>query len=322
MEVVCAERLWSRSIANHSLRYTTLLSDGDSKAFAAVKALDVYGPDVSIDKEDCVNHVSKRMGTALRNIVRTSRAQKNTISGKGKLTQEKIAKIQNYYGRAIKDHVSDVPLLKKRIMAILLHLSSTDKTSKHMHCPPGELSWCFWQRATAQLKNPGPHREHDTLPPEIGKQVAPIFLRLSDDALSKCCARNKTQNPNESLHNVVWKLCPKTIFVGRRTLETAVALAACQFSMGSTFKSILWKTLGLVPGSNLEREAAARSAERLKKAEKAVDTIAKNRRKQLKYKKQSKEQKRNHKRENNTPLKRLIVRRDKIYQIKKELDFF
>ena len=76
MEVVCAERLWSRSIANHSLRYTTLLSDGDSKAFAAVKALDVYGPDVSIDKEDCVNHVSKRMGTALRNIVATSRAQK------------------------------------------------------------------------------------------------------------------------------------------------------------------------------------------------------------------------------------------------------
>ena len=132
----------------------------------------------------------------------------------------------------------------------------------------------FWQRATAQLKNPGPHREHDTMPPEIGKQLAPIFLRLSDDALLKRCARNKTQNPNESLHNVVCKLCPKTIFVGRRTLETAVALAACQFSMGSTFKSLLCKTLGLVPGNNLEREAA-RSAERLKKAEKAVYTIAK-----------------------------------------------
>ena len=71
------------------------------------------------------------------------------------------------------------------------------------------------------------------------------------------------------MHNAVWKLCPKTIFVGRRTLETAVALAACQFSMGATFKQILRKTLGLVPGDNLERQAAARNVERLKKAEKA-----------------------------------------------------
>ena len=69
--------------------------------------------------------------------------------------------------------------------------------------------------------------------------------------------------------------------------------------------------------------SSSKSAERLKKAEKVVDTVAKNRRKQLKYKKQSKEQKkRENKRENNTPLERLIVRRDKIYQMKKELDFF
>ena len=63
--------------------------------------------------------------------------------------------------------------------------------------------------------------------------------------------------------------------------------------------------------------SSSKSAERLKKAEKVVDTVAKNRRKQLKYKKQTKEQKINHKRENKTPLERLIVRRDKIYQIKK-----
>lgn len=91
------------------------------------------------------------------------------------------------------------------------------------------------------------------------------------------------------MHNAVWKLCPKTIFVGRRTLETAVALAACQFSMGATFKQILCKTLGLVPGDNLERQAAARSVERLKKAEKANSIAAKRRRKELKYKKKSKE---------------------------------
>ena len=39
------------------------LSDGDSKAYNAVVKLDVY--DMPIVNEECVNHVHKRMGTAL-----------------------------------------------------------------------------------------------------------------------------------------------------------------------------------------------------------------------------------------------------------------
>ena len=83
------------------------------------------------------------MGTALRNLVSESKAQKDSISGKGKLTKDKIDKIQNYFGRAIKDHAKDIPLLKKRIMAILFHLSSTDKLPKHAQFPSGNNSWCF-----------------------------------------------------------------------------------------------------------------------------------------------------------------------------------
>ena len=284
MEVACAKKLWSRSIEKYNFRYATILSDGDSKAFDAVTSLNPYGTGVQIQKEDCVNHVSKRMGTALRNLVAISKAQKVQLSGKGKLTQEKITKIQNYYGRAIKDNSCDIQLLKKRIMAILLHLSSTNKMPKHMHCPPGEHSWCFWQRAIAKSTVPESHEEHETLPPDIGKKLVPIFLRLSDEALLKRCARQKTQNPNESFHNAVWKLCPKTIHVGRKTLDTAVALAACQFSMGATFKTILCKILGLVPGENLKRKAAASTALRLERAEKASTVVAKKRRKELKFK--------------------------------------
>ena len=36
------------------------------------------------------------------------------MTGKGKLTQDKMAKIQNYYGRAIKDNVHDIDLMKKK----------------------------------------------------------------------------------------------------------------------------------------------------------------------------------------------------------------
>ena len=284
MEVACAEKLWSRSIEKHNFRYTTILSDGDSKAFDAVTSLNPYGTDIQIQKEDCVNHVSKRMGTALRNLVAMSKAQKVQLSGKGKLTQMKIAKIQNYYGKAIKDNSSDIQLMKKCIMAILLHLSSTNKMPKHMHCPPGNHSWCFWQRAIANSTVPDSHEDHETLPPDIGKKLVPIFLRLSDEALLKRCARQKTQNSNESFHNAVWKLCPKTIYVGRKTVDTAVALAACQFSMGATFKTLLCKTMGLVPGENLKRKAAARTALRLEKAERASSVLAKRRRKELKFK--------------------------------------
>ena len=37
MEVACAEKVWSRSIEKHNFRYTTILSDGDSKAYNAVR---------------------------------------------------------------------------------------------------------------------------------------------------------------------------------------------------------------------------------------------------------------------------------------------
>ena len=59
MEAAC--RLWSRLVLG--LRYTEFLSDSDSKAFKAVSNLDIY--DKLVVKEECVNHVHKRMGTEL-----------------------------------------------------------------------------------------------------------------------------------------------------------------------------------------------------------------------------------------------------------------
>ena len=289
MEVECAKRLWSRSEEMHKLRYTTILCDGDSKACDAVNSMKVYGENVTIEKEDCVNHVSKRMGTALRKVADSMKAQNQSITGKGKLTKVKMTKIQNYYGRAIKDHSSDVELLQKRIMSILLHMSSTDKAPKHTHCPDGASSWCFWQRAMAKSETPGSHNEHETLPPEIGQKLVPIFRRLSDKDLLKRCARNKTQNPNESFHQIIWKICPKATYVGRKTIETAVALAACQFSMGATFNLVLCRMLRLEPGKHLEASSEERNKDRIRKAEKAASKEAKTRRKALKYKTIAKE---------------------------------
>lgn len=75
METEAADRLWRRSI-NYNLRYTTLLSDGDSKAFTHLQNINIYGGNVIIEKEECVNHVSKRLGTALRKIVKDCKVKK------------------------------------------------------------------------------------------------------------------------------------------------------------------------------------------------------------------------------------------------------
>ena len=291
MEVECALRSWRRSEEHHHLRYTVMLSDGDSKAFDAVVADCPYGEDAKLSKEDCVNHVSKRMGAALRNLSSTLKAQKQSISGKGKLTQEKITKIQNYYGRAIKDNAGNIEMMKKRIFAILFHLSSTDETPKHMHCPPGEKSWCFWQRAIAQEKAPGPHKDHDIIPADVGKKLVPIFKRLTDENLLSRCSRNKAQNPNESIHNVIWRYCPKSTFVGRKTMETGVALAFSQFSMGATSKNILCQALGIVGGTYLEQFSNEKDMIRIRKAQKAGTEKAKRKRKELKFKKVLKDDK-------------------------------
>ena len=45
-----------------------MLSDGDSSTYAHLCALKVYGDDVVIHKEECVNHIVKQMGTGLCNL--------------------------------------------------------------------------------------------------------------------------------------------------------------------------------------------------------------------------------------------------------------
>ena len=107
MEQHCALLLWQRSVAKYGLRYTCMLCDGDSKSYNYIVERKVYGKDVSINKDECINHVSKRMGTALRNLKEQCTAKGESIGGKGKLTNDLITKIQNYYGRTIEDNHAD-----------------------------------------------------------------------------------------------------------------------------------------------------------------------------------------------------------------------
>lgn len=117
MEVEAATILFERSLAKHGLRYRTMLCDGDSRSCNALQDAKVYGF-VEVEKEDCVNHVHKRMGTALRNLVQKQKGEgKTPLGGKGKLTADLITKLTMYYGWALKSHEGDIEKMQKAVMA-------------------------------------------------------------------------------------------------------------------------------------------------------------------------------------------------------------
>ncbi|CAN8023230.1 unnamed protein product [Ixodes persulcatus] len=83
MEVEAGLILFQRSWQRHNLRYTTVLSDGDSRTFLALQEAQVYGY-IAVNKEDCVNHVQKRMGTALRTLItKQKKSSSENLGGKG-----------------------------------------------------------------------------------------------------------------------------------------------------------------------------------------------------------------------------------------------
>lgn len=104
MEAAAAVEMWKRSVDLCKMQYTTIISDGDSKTHHQLQTSAVYGPDVQITKDECLNHIAKCLGTGLRNEVKELKSQGKVIGGKrpGSLTEGTIVKLGNYYRSAIK----------------------------------------------------------------------------------------------------------------------------------------------------------------------------------------------------------------------------
>jgi hypothetical protein len=139
MEPEGALRIFQRSVETNKLRYTEYFGDGDSKSHGVVQEVYNIGNDgVSVLKKECVGHVQKRVGTALRKF----RKENKGMGEKGKLTDTVIDKLQNYYGIAVRSNPGDLAAMKKSILASLFHCASSEKNNWHNHCPPCESSWC------------------------------------------------------------------------------------------------------------------------------------------------------------------------------------
>ena len=218
METEGTISIFKRSIEKRGLQYTIFVGDGDSSCYGKVKEAmsEIY----DMQKEECVGHIQKRMGTALRKFVADNKGQKlmdgKPVGGKGRLTKEKIDKIQNYYGMAIRNNPEDLAKMQNDIWAIFHHMIKADHTplqEQHKYCPKNSNSWCkYWKD---HFNDTNDYIEHNRLPQVFQTALRRLFERLTDSSLLSRCLKGLTQNQNESINGMLWRKCPKTQFCGK-----------------------------------------------------------------------------------------------------------
>ena len=175
-------------------------------------------------------------------------------------------------GDAIRRNKGDVQAMMKAVQATLLHSNSTNEQPRHHLCPVGPDSWCKWQVAQAT----GTMCDHkEPLPDAIVQLLRPIYPRLGSRSLLEKCVHGYTQNANESLHALVWKFCPKELFLGRTGVKTAWALAVCCFNDGSSSLAATSDRLLLSPSLLSKSFLKKKDLKRVKKSEYKVSEGAK-----------------------------------------------
>ena len=117
------------------------------------------------------------------------------------------------------------------------------------------------------------------LPPAIVEIIEPIYEALSEESLLSKCLDSYTQNPNESLNNLIWKRCPKKVYQGKKIVELWAASAVTQFNDGASSIAAVLKRMGIIPGKNSRAASLAiaeeKSSERVKKRRKRLRAIKK-----------------------------------------------
>ena len=185
------------------------------------------------------------------------------ISGKGRLTDKAINTLQNYYGMAIRQNTNDLYSMKKAVVAVLYHCSYfPDENIRHQFCPKTADTWCKWQ--ADKLNGTTTYKQKINLPPATKELLLPSFKDLSADSLLSKCFHGQTQNQNEALNGVIWKKCPKDVFVCRTVLEIAVFSAVINFSERSKGLTYVTEALGIRSGTFMESSFEDKDASQLK----------------------------------------------------------
>ena len=281
METAGAVRIFERSVATRGLKYKNMLGDGDSCTYNAIVERKPYGEECVPNKMECIGHVQKRVGSRLRKLKNKSKGVKladgKGLAGKGRLTDGKIDVLQNYYGLAIRENLTDVDKMAKAIEASLYHVASTDEKPQHDLCPDGDDSWCGYKRDRESYKH------KNGIPECIVEVVKPIYVDLSKTDLLNKCTHGMTQNVNECLNGLIWDRCPKATYVEQETVALATYLAVLKFNDGDISMLKILSDLDIAAGVFTSKGAEDCDNARIKLSAKKVTEKVKQRRKTLRH---------------------------------------
>lgn len=269
MEVDAVIEMFHRSEELYNVKYANYIGDGDSKTFKGILDSEPY-EDCPVTKKECIDHVQKRMGTRLRNL----KTKTKGLGGKGKLTGKLIDELSIYYGLAIRRNHDSIEKMRNGIWGTLYHKMSTDENPQHEQCPPGEDSWCSWQRmnATNTLEN---HHHKTPLSEYVYEAIKPIYEELSSDDLLTRCIGGYTQNSNESFNATVWAMAPKSRSSGKTILDIVTHIAICVYNDGMISIMEIMQTLGIKIGPNCYNFCSEADEHRVSVAETRLTDAAK-----------------------------------------------
>ena len=188
-----------RSIATHNLAYGTYIGDGDSSSFKNLLQSDPYDGQVPIRKEECIGHVQKRLKKRLN----------KKSPGLTRLSRSKADRIAHLYALVIVQHRGrSASGIHDGFQVLLRHTKEA-----HDNCPTGEGSWCYFQKKLPLYKSdsgnaPPTTREPYLSPAEFARAVE-VFKVFGSWSFCRTITLGKTQNFNESLHNMFWHNSPK-----------------------------------------------------------------------------------------------------------------
>ena len=251
MEKTAAVEMFERSVDTRGLKYTTYVGDGDSSSFnvvhGAMKAK--YKDGYMVSKGGLCRPHPKENGKGLRTFKKSKKVLGDGfgIGGPGRLTDALIDKIQNYYGAAIRNNPGNLQSMENAVWAIYYHCIIENNESlaqQHHLCPVGASSWCRYQLDVINSTNY--YDQSRCLPAIFRTELLPLFTRLSKPELLNRCLKGLTQNQNEAINSILWKRCPKSVFVGHTKLAANTAQTVIHWNQGSASSANILKEWVLI----------------------------------------------------------------------------
>ena len=268
MESTAAIDVWSRSIKTHNLAYGTYIGDGDSSSFKNLLKSDPYHGLIPVRKEECIGHVQKRLKKRLM----------KKATGSTSLPQRKADRISHLYALVIvQNRGKSAAEIRDALQVLLSHTEEL-----HDHCPPGDTSWCYFQKRKAIHHcegGPIPTCREPYLTPAEYTRAVEVFATFGSLSFCSTVTLGKTQNSNESLHNMLWHNSPKSKHIGTKSLVASTALAVLSFNDGSLSYSRVMEEMGLTISHNTLKFLSTRDHLRnLEKARRVKETQKRRRR--------------------------------------------